>query len=542
MDVTLIANFLLFLGALGASFSSSSDSGSAEDESLYDRDDYSDSRRGGSGDDRVTADRDNLAWFMGDGDDTVEGSSADDYADLGRGDDSAAMGAGNDIVEAGTGGDSISGGNGNDIALGGEGNDSLSGDLGDDRLGGEAGMDWLTGGTGNDILSGGEGNDVLSGFGPDGGAASLMTGSDGVDQLFGGTGDDRLILGRGDVGTGGTGEDRFEMDARWRDGTGLFRINDFDAEEDSLVLRYAPSIDPNTSLPLTPEITTQTSADGTSTLVLMNGTVIAQLDGVTGLSPDAITLEPDTQTDTGYRPGQYDSELTGTDGADSQSGGTGDDYGRMGAGDDTALGGAGHDSLLGEAGNDSLMGEAGNDTLHGGDGQDRLDGGIGNDIVTGGLGNDVVTGGAGADQVQGGGGDDTVSGYNATAGGEDSLTATDGADSLSGGDGNDLVIIGRGDVAHGGTGTDTFLLDARWDESTVVATISDFVRGTDRIELEYTAALDGSGNPITPTLAVLMGPSNAYAVITLDGDPVAHVTGATTLTVADITLIRAATA
>lgn len=539
MDVTLIANFLLFLGALGASFSSSSDDGSATEDDLYNRDDYADTRRGTDGDDEASADRDNLAWFMEDGDDTVEGSSDADYADMGRGDDDADMGAGNDIVEAGAGNDSISGGNGNDLAMGDSGNDTLGGDLGDDSLAGEDGMDWLTGGSGADILSGGEGNDVLSGFSLTGGATSLMTGPDGGDQLFGGAGDDRLILGRGDMGTGGTGEDRFEMDARWRDGTGLFRVNDFDAEEDTLVLHYAPTIDPNSSLPQTPVLTVQTSADGASTLVLMNGTLIAQLDGVTGLTAADIELAPDTQTDTGYRPGQYGQELTGTDGADSQSGGAGDDYGRMGAGDDTAAGGAGADSLMGETGNDSLSGAEGNDTLHAGDGADRADGGAGNDMVIGGLGNDLLSGGAGTDQVQGGGGDDTVSGYGATAGGEDSLTAIDGSDSLFGGDGSDLLITGRGDFATGGTGTDTFRLDARWDESTAVATITDWQAGTDRIELEYTPARDAGGNPVAPVVSVLMGPNNAYAIITLDSEPVAHVTGATALRLSDITLVPA---
>ena len=40
-----------------------------------------------------------------------------------------------------------------------------------------------------------------------------------------------------------------------------------------------------------------------------------------------------------------------------------------------------------------------------------------------------------------------------------------------------------------------------------------------------------------PVVTVIMGPSNAYAVITFNGDPIAHVTGATTLTLADITLV-----
>jgi hypothetical protein len=35
-----------------------------------------------------------------------------------------------------------------------------------------------------------------------------------------------------------------------------------------------------------------------------------------------------------------------------------------------------------------------------------------------------------------------------------------------------------------------------------------------------------------------MGPNNAYAIIRFNGDILAHVTGATTLTTADIRLVR----
>ena len=150
-----------------------------------------------------------------------------------------------------------------------------------------------------------------------------------------------------------------------------------------------------------------------------------------------------------------------------------------------------------------------------------------------------MTGGAGADQVFGGGGDDTVSGYTATGGGEDSLTAIDGADSLYGGEGSDRMIIGRGDFAAGGLGNDTFHLDARWDEASAIATINDYLPGADRIELEYTPTYGAGGAEIPPVVTVIMGPNNAYAVITLNSNPVAHVTGATGLTLADVTLVRA---
>jgi serralysin len=54
-------------------------------------------------------------------------------------------------------------------------------------------------------------------------------------------------------------------------------------------------------------------------------------------------------------------------------------------------------SINGLAGNDSITGGAGNDTLDGGAGNDTLTGGAGNDVLIGGLGNDLLTGGSGAD-------------------------------------------------------------------------------------------------------------------------------------------------
>ncbi|RWC52890.1 MAG: hypothetical protein EOS54_14315 [Mesorhizobium sp.] len=58
-------------------------------------------------------------------------------------------------------------------------------------------------------------------------------------------------------------------------------------------------------------------------------------------------------------------------------------------GDDVLYGNGGADSIFGLAGNDTLFGQDGNDTLNGGDGNDRLVGGVGTDTLTGGLGADT---------------------------------------------------------------------------------------------------------------------------------------------------------
>lgn len=542
MDIATLLNFLMFAGIFGATFapaSDSSDSAAPADDSLYDAASYARTDRFGDEDDAVTADTDNLAWFTAGGDDTLTGSSANDYADLGAGDDDADLGAGNDIVEAGAGHDGVLAGNGNDLVLAGAGNDNLFGDLGDDSLAGDDGDDTLEGGSGADILAGGLGNDVISGFSSLGGANAGMSAGDGTDQLFGGSGDDRLILGRGDSVTGGSGDDVFEMDLRWQDGAGGFVIADYAGGQDSLVLSYAQTLDPETSLPIVPTLTVEATADGLSSQILVDGRVVAIVEGVPDLLASDIELVPDADVDAGYIADDFDSTLPGSEGADTETGTDGADYGRFGTGADNVFAGDGDDSLLGEAGEDELAGQDGDDTLEGGDGADVLTGAAGADLLSGGMGDDLTTGGEGADRLFGGAGDDTVSsGLLGAAGG--SATAIDGVDSLSGGDGDDMLIFGRGDLAIGGAGADTFWLDAAANsEVSAFATIDDYVRETDTIEIHYEPTFGEDGVEVAPVISVLLGPNEAFAVIVFNGEPLAHVTGATTLMVEDLTLVRA---
>jgi len=64
-------------------------------------------------------------------------------------------------------------------------------------------------------------------------------------------------------------------------------------------------------------------------------------------------------------------------------------------------------NIVGTAGNDNLMGTAGNDTIAGGGGADVLFGAAGNDSMRGGSGNDILNGGAGNDTLTGGSGQDS---------------------------------------------------------------------------------------------------------------------------------------
>lgn len=557
MDLGFLANLLLFLGALGASFAMDTATTQEESDPLYDENDYVRTDKGTGSDDDEEADRDSLAWFLYGGDDSLTGSAGNDYANLGKGDDQADMGAGADIVLAGRGNDTVSGGNSGDQLFGGDGEDSLSGDLGDDTLIGDAGNDVLTGGTGADFLSGGEGDDTLSGFDPDAAAATGLPGIDGADQLSGGEGNDLLLMGHGDIAAGGGGNDIFQMDTRFGESTAAYRITDFAADDDRIEILYVPRYSGDSSQEVAPELRVETSPDGESALIRLNGALIAQVDGAAGLTADDILLTPDTGLDPNYVPANFDSAVDGTASADTLTGGsdatawftgagddsltgsTASDYTRLGDGNDSAAMGDGADIIYAEAGDDFVQGGTGADTVYGGAGLDTLDGGTGADRMAGELGNDAMTGGAGADNLVGGAGNDTLSGYASGAGGEDSLTAIDGIDTLSGGDGDDTLILGRGDVAVGGSGADTFNLDLRWDEGSQVALITDFTKGTDRLEVHYTPVFSG-GVEVPPVVTITFAADDSYATVRVDGEAVAQLTGASTLTVSDVVLIPAA--
>jgi Ca2+-binding RTX toxin-like protein len=161
----------------------------------------------------------------------------------------------------------------------------------------------------------------------------------------------------------------------------------------------------------------------------------------------------------------------------------------------------GADSLTGGAGNDIIFGNGGNDTLDGWLGADTLIGGVGNDsiwhsffvptsdLVYGNEGNDTmwVSGGGGSDTVFGGSGDDsifhnsagtpsmygnegndTINAFGATtatiiggqdsADGSDSLTGSAGADLIFGNGGDDRINAGDGaNTVVGGFGADSIL-------------------------------------------------------------------------------------
>ena len=196
-----------------------------------------------------------------------------------------------------------------------------------------------------------------------------------------------------------------------------------------------------------------------------------------------------------------------TEGNDTISGTTADEFINGMGGDDSLLGQGGNDTLHGGNGNDSVIGGAGNDLLFGQAGDDLVDGGLGNDMacyngslsqyvitqgasegdffVSGPEGNDTLTGiemfdfggeqfmpvegTENPDEIQGTLDDDIIfarGGHDFVDGGagDDALFGEAGNDTLLGGTGDDFLDGGSGvDSMAGGSGNDTYVVDNELD-------------------------------------------------------------------------------
>lgn len=269
---------------------------------------------------------------------------------------------------------------------------------------------------------------------------------------------------------------------------------------------------------------------------VLDGTMQADLvegyggnDTITGFAGDDVLLGFDG--DDTILGGQGDDQLFGGAGNDYLQAGLGNDLINGGDGDDTMLGlgdnevmygGAGNDIMKGGAGADLMRGNDGDDEIVGGDGHDDLGGQSGNDFMNGGAGNDVMDGNAGLDRMFGGNGNDDMDG----GGGDDLLKGNDGDDTLFGGEGNDIlagqqgddildggdgddviqggggqdrIIAGDGnDLLTGGSAVDTFVFDTVAGTGGGFNRITDFMDGTDLLDLiaygfaDATAALSGA--------------------------------------------------
>lgn len=149
----------------------------------------------------------------GDGNDTLQGGSAEDIINGGRGDDilqgmesaDRIIGSsGDDMIFGGEGGDRLFGTSGANVIEGGTGDDLIFGGDDSDRIFGQDGIDSIFGLGGDDFLDAGDGGvagtpgveqaDLILGHGGN----DEIVGGDGLNVLYGGDGDDRFIGGDGE--------------------------------------------------------------------------------------------------------------------------------------------------------------------------------------------------------------------------------------------------------------------------------------------------------------------------------------------------------
>ncbi|MDO8414883.1 MAG: calcium-binding protein [Agitococcus sp.] len=268
-------------------------------------------------------------------------------------------------------GDTIYGNGGSDSIYGGDGNDRMVGggrygfyySYDDEFLDGGSGNDHIIGGQGRDVLYGGHGDDTLSASGGN----DNLDGGAGSDYMDGGSGSDRYEFGRG------YGKDTlYDYTYTYGSYSGAYYN-----EKNRLVLSGLNSTDvtftrDNYDLLVNIKGTSDTLRIsyqfyqssyfqyGVQNITFANGAVWDR---------DAISRSEAV----------VNKEITGTNGYDYLSGGSG------------------NDTIRGLAASDTLNGNGGNDTIEGGSGFDYLYGGDGNDVLDGGTDGAYLTGGNGAD-------------------------------------------------------------------------------------------------------------------------------------------------
>lgn len=141
---------------------------------------------------------------------------------------------------------------------------ALEGGIGDDPLAGRAGADPIAGGAGDDRLDGG-------------GGPGFQNAGEVADPIADGAGD----RDSGGEGTGGFGVASAEAVVP--------RIDDFDAATEQIMVYYDPAEHPDPQLEMTP------TADGSGTVVLLDGVPVAEVPGVADLPPEAIRLAAEPQ-------------------------------------------------------------------------------------------------------------------------------------------------------------------------------------------------------------------------------------------------------
>jgi len=246
----------------------------------------------GAGDDTITTGTGAAYVFGGEGADRIE---------VGEGIAAVFGGAGDDLI---TGGDTapayLDGGAGDDVIIGGDAGEIIEGGV---HIGGtgETDDDTISGGAGDDVIRGGYGADTLSGDAGDDVIDHLGTSDERVvaerhafswhiddeaDTLDGGAGDDTLIMDRADTATGGSGDDVFWLYFDQDSGVGAAEITDFEPGSDFLRVSLNPEV-----VHGTPDVEVMPSQDGDDGLVIINGDVVAILQGAADATAADVFVE-----------------------------------------------------------------------------------------------------------------------------------------------------------------------------------------------------------------------------------------------------------
>jgi Ca2+-binding RTX toxin-like protein len=385
---------------------------------------------------------------------------------------------GDDVIEGRGGHDTIRGGLGNDTIYGGDGDDSLYGDGGNDRIEGGAGRNFMNGGAGDDVMIGGDGDDhVYSDEGSD--VVELGKGNDYISLVRGtvdtshvsvalGDGDDSMrLVSYGPTSFAfdfGAGSDRINVELL--SGTATITLG---AGADIVDLGYLDMGRPPFSGGTVGHMVFtdfETGAAG-DRIDWLNGLVKSLTNWNQALNPfgtghlrliqsgaDAVLqIDRDGGGNSYVTIATFLGRQVGSFTTENFHG-----YAVDGSLEDgrSISGSIGADTLRGTSGDDFVDGLEGPDKLYGGVGNDRLDGGDGSDQLFGELGGDVLNGGLGGDSLDGGQGDDVLNGDD----GDDSLRADAGFDILHGGAGDDYLGFSyvASATGYGGDGMDRFSL------------------------------------------------------------------------------------
>ena len=404
----------------------------------------------GAGDDLV---------FGGAGNDVIYDIAGDDDLDGGDGNDTITDLAGDDVIDGGNGNDRIIDHTGNDVILGGAGNDYILDMAGNDDIDGGDGDDTIIDQNGSDTIDGGAGNDNIQDYGT------------GTNSIFGGAGNDSIIFSHlaNNTVDGGEGDDTLKVDAYSADGNASTNTLSGGTGNDSLSSGVSTDTylfnlgdgqdvisDIDSGSYRSRGKTRYTSYGRLDTLQFGEG--ISKQDIQVSRSGNNLVLTIVTATsenvDQVTIAGWFSSSIYQIEKiafADQSSWSVGD-FQKMvmlqlgTANNDTLYGWLGHDAITGDAGDDFIADSSGgNDVLDGGDGDDEIVDNLGNDQLLGGAGNDVITDLTGSDSIDGGEGDDIITdaGY--------------GVNQISAGAGNDKVTFSQ--LAHNtidaGAGNDT---------------------------------------------------------------------------------------